>query len=874
MKTTTRTTTAAKFSRSTPTAVLFAALVAAGLATPANAATMDWTGTTSGNMSGTPANWGGTIPTGTDVAHFNASLYTNAPTANANLTLGELLFDAGNTAGVTFGTGALTLTLNGVAGVGIQLNSGSGAVSTGSAKFALGASQSWLNNSASAFTVGGTITNSGNVSPFALTAGGTGNTTLSGIISNGGTTGTTALIKNDAGTLTLAGTNTFTGGVTLTTGNLNLNNTKAVGTGTFTINGGTIDTTNTTAGLTAANNAQIWGGDFTFNGTSNFNLGTGTVDLNGGTRTVTTTANTLTVGGIISNGSLTKAGAGALTLSGANTFASGVTLNAGTLNINNAGVLSTNGPLGNGGTFTINGGTIDNTSGSAKVVANVNPITLGGDFAFSNSAGTANNSLSLGGAVSMNGNRTITTNGTGTLTLSGIVADGNKTSGLTLSGTGTLALSGANTYSGGTTVNAGSTLMVGGTGIITSNAVTSGATGTGAVTFANNTSLNSASSANWYVPTITLGGTLNLVGTNRLNLAFKTLELTSGTKTINVNGKSLAVSGNALTGNSETTGLSQWEMIGPSTGFFSSQTIQSTTSTGVLDLETTNPTFISGIYAVMRINNATSFNNTDLIIGNNVLLFAANTGTLGTSAATSPNVTVNGILDLVASAATGRTVSVKSLVGSGSVFGSMVTTNTFTTTLALNGTSASTTFAGTISNGAGTGALSLSKTGGSTQILSGTNTYTGTTTISGGTLQLGAANAIAQSASVVLSGGTLANGGAFNQTFGTLNLTANSTIDLTAGGAFAFADSHSLTWTSGKILTITGSYIANDLRFGTDSGGLGSNLSQIVWTGYTLNGLDASGYLLASAIPEPATYAALAGLGILGFAAYRRRKTS
>jgi hypothetical protein len=86
--------------------------------------------------SGTAANWGGIDPTGTDVARFNASLYTNAPTVNANLTVGELLFDAGNTAGVTFGAGSSTLTLDGAAGVGLQLNSGTGAVSTGSAKFA------------------------------------------------------------------------------------------------------------------------------------------------------------------------------------------------------------------------------------------------------------------------------------------------------------------------------------------------------------------------------------------------------------------------------------------------------------------------------------------------------------------------------------------------------------------------------------------------------------------------------------------------------------------------------------------------------------------------------------------------------------------
>jgi hypothetical protein len=115
---------------------LYVALLVAGLAVPVPAgwaATFAWSGATNGNMSGTAANWGGTVPGGTDVGRFNSASYTNAPTANADQTMGELLFDTSNTGGVTFGAGAFTLTLNGVSGVGLQLNSGSGAVNTGSA---------------------------------------------------------------------------------------------------------------------------------------------------------------------------------------------------------------------------------------------------------------------------------------------------------------------------------------------------------------------------------------------------------------------------------------------------------------------------------------------------------------------------------------------------------------------------------------------------------------------------------------------------------------------------------------------------------------------------------------------------------------------
>jgi autotransporter-associated beta strand protein len=137
-------------------------------------------------------------------------------------------------------------------------------------------------------------------------------------------------------------------------------------------------------------------------------------------------------------------------------FTGGLTLTNGTLNIPIAGD-TIRGPLGNGGTFTINGGIIDNSRGAAVVVATVNPITVGGDFAFSTAGGTALNNLTLPGTVNLGGaTRTITANGTGVLTLSGIISNG----GLTKSGTGTLKLTGTNTHSGTTTISAG-TLQAG-----------------------------------------------------------------------------------------------------------------------------------------------------------------------------------------------------------------------------------------------------------------------------------------------------------------------------------------------------------------------------------------------------------------------------
>jgi autotransporter-associated beta strand protein len=129
-----------------------------------------------------------------------------------------------------------------------------------------------------------------------------------------------------------------------------------------------------------------------------------------------------------------------------------VTLQAGALHINSVGVAGVSGPLGNGGTFTINGGIIDNTSGAAKVVANVNPVVVGGDFSFSTPSGTSANNLTLPGTINLGGGeRTITTQGAGVLTLPGIISDG----ALVKTGTGQLVLQGNNTYAGNLTVNTG-----------------------------------------------------------------------------------------------------------------------------------------------------------------------------------------------------------------------------------------------------------------------------------------------------------------------------------------------------------------------------------------------------------------------------------
>src|ERR1051326_2930715 len=171
--------------------------------------------------------------------------------------------------------------------------------------------------------------------------------------------GTGSLVKNGSSTLTLSGASTYSGGTTLSSGQLNINNGvdsthSAIGTGALTISGVcTIDNTSG-GGITLNPNMAInMNADFTYVGSSSFNTGTGAHTL-GGNRQITVNGSFITLNGVIGDGgngySLTKAGSGGiLVLAKANTYSGGTILNGGTLYINNATGLGAA-----TGTFTIN----------------------------------------------------------------------------------------------------------------------------------------------------------------------------------------------------------------------------------------------------------------------------------------------------------------------------------------------------------------------------------------------------------------------------------------------------------------------------------------------------------------------------------------
>lgn len=269
-----------------------------------------------------------------------------------------------------------------------------------------------------------------------------------------------------------AGAVTFQGGGTTATGSRILfgaGTTGAALTGSFTL---TNDSANAVTWTSTAS-GDIMGGQ----GSRTLNFG-GTGDFVFNQAINAATNQTLI---------LVKNGSGALTLAGASTFsplhapaAGSITLNEGSLNLNNATAL---GATAN--SLILAGGTLNNTSGSAKTLTNNNAQVWNGDFAFSTSGGTSSNDLNLGtGAVSLGTatgtTRTITTNGSATLTAGGVISNGTTADSLTKAGTGTLILNGVNTYSGTTKVENG-TLTLGASGTISGSlvlGVSGGTTGT------------------------------------------------------------------------------------------------------------------------------------------------------------------------------------------------------------------------------------------------------------------------------------------------------------------------------------------------------------------------------------------------------------
>jgi outer membrane autotransporter protein len=188
-----------------------------------------------------------------------------------------------------------------------------------------------FSNTIGALNGTGTVTNSANPQQNAVLTVGQPRRTASGLFSGAIQDGpnSTVSLNLAGGVLVLTGSNTYTGGTTISGGVLNVsaNNNLGAASGGLTFNGGTLQFG---SAFNLANTRTI-----TLNGAG------GIFDTNGFNSNVSQ--------GITGIGGLTKTGPGTLTLSGFNSYRGDTVLNAGTLVVNNAQALG----LGN---VTVNAG--------------------------------------------------------------------------------------------------------------------------------------------------------------------------------------------------------------------------------------------------------------------------------------------------------------------------------------------------------------------------------------------------------------------------------------------------------------------------------------------------------------------------------------
>ena len=585
-----------------------------------------------------------------------------------NLILSGILGETGGARVLTKG-GAGTMTLSGnnthsggtsISGGQLNINHnnalGSGTFTTGSGTFD--------NTSGGSITAANDYSVTGNptfVGSNPLTLSGTGtltgnriitvsaNTlTLSGVVTETG--GTRTLTKQGAGTLVLGQNNTYNGATTISAGTLQIGA------------GGT-------SGSVAANivnNAAL-----VFNRTDSF-----------------------TYDGVISgSGTLTKEGAGTLTLGGNSSFSGNSFINAGAIRITHgSGLGNATGSniVANGAAFEIIGGI---SSGERMGVSGTG-LSAGGVIRSISGDNT------LSGAIHMGANSSVGVDAN-TLTMSGIISGAHS---LTKVGPGILSVSAANTFNGGLSVLNGTVLSTGNAASLGAGAVTVGDTSGSA-----NVELAFSGSGRTHANNVTVASGSS--GTAMISHSGNTSVSLSGTVTFNK-----AVTLSAVGGASS--------FLNFSGGLAGSGAITVDTDPGTINFSADNSSYTGPVNVdtgTLRLSNvsALSANNAvTMVAGSTIDVYFDNT--------------------------------IASLAGAGTV----TANGSANRTLTVSPSAGSTTFSGAINDGSRV--LSLTKAGAGTQILTGTSTHSGNTTVSAGTLVQNGTNtssAVSVSSGATLMGG-------------------------------------------------------------------------------------------------------------------------
>lgn len=648
--------------------------------------------------------------------------------------------------------------------------------------------------------------------------------TVSSTITGSGAAGSVAV--SGGGTLVLSGANTYSGGTTVSGTGTTLQVTQAtpptsssIGTGTLTLDGGTLQgPAGGGVSLTFINPVQVTG-----NG--------GAIDSNG---------NPLTMNGNITDaagpgGTLTlldsSGGSGVITLGGSNSF-------SGTTAITNTYVIA-----GSGAAY---------SPGSAVQVGFAGTLAIGG---FDNTIASLADGVGGGGDVQNDGpgpfaTLTIDAGSGVSTTFSGQIRDGESGPfALAKNGPSTQILTGGNVFSGGTTV-LGGTLVAGNSSALGSGSATVDPGGTlnvdnvaianpltlggsgfggsgnsgpgalsgtgtaevdGAITLAGNTLLGVANATdtltltgvigdggNGYALAATGAGTLVLSGANTYSggttLCGASCGVAGGGGIVRVTNATGATSSSIGTGTLTLDGGTLQAAAGTSLVF--GNAVQVAAGGGAVDANGTTLTLAGSIADATGATGATlTFQNSAVTTGTTVLsgdnTYSAGTvvasGHLAAGSATafSPNsafqVAPGATLDLV-----GNSNTIASLADGAGGGGTVTNNGLAAATLTLAGPASGTaTFSGAIDDGLS--ALALVKAGAGTQVLSGTSTYSGGTTLANGILEPGDAGALG-TGTLTFDGGSLLAGGSFTL--------ANDIVLDTAAGVVSL---------NGQVLTLSGS---------------------------------------------------------------------
>ena len=784
------------------------------LLTPVAVTTIEWDGSNSANWN-TNANWTPAAkPTTTQVALFD-SLGTGRSAVilnGANTVAGIKFGNTNTTVGYNI-SGANTLTLAGTVPY-IQQQNNSFAQTISASTLAL-----------SNTTVADVTGSKDLIISSAITGANSG----------------VNLIKDGtgAGKLILSGNNSgLTGSVFINNGVLQAANTNALGVGATTVSDGA--TLELSGGISPANAVSVTGtgvgGAGAIHNVSGANTMSGTITEGGATLIAADTATTLSLTGNLTgtntNTTLTTSGTGVINLNQITTGTGTVTVNAGTGTVNYNGTTTAN---TNTGTTTVNSGTLvlNKTAGTNAVAGN---LVIGDGSSAATVRLAASNQIADAAVVTVNANGTLNLNnqaetireidgagtlalGTGALTLTGTANSAltgviTGSGSITKNGSLSLSLSGNSTgYSGTTTINGGIV------GVSNSNA----ALGTGAVNVNTGGTLQLQNGTSGGL-TIANALTLNSAGTSANTAALQNVvgnNTVSGTVTLAGNSKVQSDSGTLTLANTVALGANTLTVAGIGSTSVSGQI----TGTGGLTKD--------GIGTLTLSNATNTFSGASVI--NAGAIVAANSNVLNNGALLTIN---NGSsLSLQTFAQTVGNISGSGLVD-------------FGTSGKLTLSSGATTFSGTF---AGTGELVIG---------------------AGATLTLGA-NFSAANLKITLAGGTLNLNGT-TDSFGVLNVTANSILDFSSTANSSLNISGVTFGTVSNILTVNNWTNGNDFfTTPTNPGTIGTApLNQIVFAGFSGNVTHWQAYdNQLTPVPEPATSGAiLLGAGLLGFGIRRRRQ--